>query len=340
MQTRNYLPKKMYAKSSIDETEYNPIVYERKEKVLLFNELRRAGCSEKLATRAIKTPRSTLFRWKKQYQTLGLAGLEKESTAPNRRRQRKWPASLEQKVLSLRKQNPLYGKNKIKVILARDWNIIVSVSAIGRIISMLIKKGLIQDAAFYYARRSTRPRLFTGHAQRWKKGMKAKIPGELIQIDHMSVSVGVFSAMHFQAICPITKLVVEEAYHAATSEVASRFLQLVRQQMPFAIKSIQVDGGSEFKGEFEQACKIAAISLFVLPPRSPECNGTVERANGAAKFEFYHLYEGAIGLSHLRRELKYYVQKYNTFRPHQALQYLTPLEYYQRHEASVSNVVS
>lgn len=332
----------MYAKSSIDETEYSKTAYERKEKILLFDKLKASGCSESLALEAIKIPRSTFYRWKKNYKELALPGLEKGDTAPHRKRERKWPPSLEQMVLNLRRNNPLYGKAKIKVLLERDWNVKTSVSTVGRIISKLIKNDLVKNTSYYSAYRRKQPRYFNGHAQRWKKGMKAAVPGELVQIDHMTISMGsTFTIKHFQAVCPVTKLVVEEAYSSATSNIASQFLNRVRQQMPFAIISIQVDGGSEFKGEFEQACEISAIPLYVLPPKSPECNGVVERANGSAKFEFYHCYQGDFNLANLRQELKRYVQKYNTYRPHQALQYLTPWEYYKKLEASkVSNVMN
>ena len=39
--------------------------------------------------------------------------------------------------------------------------------------------------------------------------------------------------------------------------------------MPFAIRALQVDNGSEFMAEFEQACAERGIALFILPPRSP-----------------------------------------------------------------------
>jgi hypothetical protein len=43
---------------------------------------------------------------------------------------------------------------------------------------------------FYYGKiRPTKHRIFNDHAKRWKYGMKAKIPGELIQIAHMTVKL-------------------------------------------------------------------------------------------------------------------------------------------------------
>ena len=159
--------------------------------------------------------------------------------------------------------------------------------------------------------------------------MKAEKPGELFQIDHMTVSITPGKQVkHFQGICPITKIAVEQVYSQATSNVAKQFLEYARSYLPFDIKSIQVDGGSEFKKDFEQICQDLNIPLFVLPPKSPKLNGHVERANGSAKYEFYAFYCGDFTMSSLRKELQRYVKKYNTYRPHQALQYLTPEQYY------------
>ena len=197
----------------------------------------------------------------------------------------------------------------------------------GRIITYLIRRNQIRPTSFYYANRRACLRIFNNHARRWKNGMKATSPGELFRIDHMSVSIiAGFQVKHFQGICP--KVVVEQAYLRATSSIAKQFLEFAQSQLPFKIKSIQVDGGSEFMKEFEQSCKDLGIPLYVLPPRSPECNGKVERANGAAKFDFYSTYAGQCNLFYLRKALKKYVRKYNSYRPHQALQYKTPLQYY------------
>jgi hypothetical protein len=59
--------------------------------------------------------------------------------------------------------------------------------------------------------------------------------------------------------------------------------------MPFAIRAIQVDGGSEFHAAFEAECQRRALRLFVLPPRSPKLNGAVERAQRTHREEFYEL---------------------------------------------------
>jgi len=299
------LHKKLFTLQRVDETEYSSIVYERLEKIELFKKLQQEGSELKTICKALKTSKSSIYRWNQCYKKYGLWGLENQSRRPNQVRKPQWERSLERKVLQIRKQNPLYGKHKITIILKRDFGISASVSTVGRIITKLIKNKVVQSASFYYAKKRVRPRVFDNHAQRWKKGMKAKKPGEFVQIDHMSIALTAgFSAKHFQAICPITKMVVEQAYSVATSNIAKKFLDLVRSELPFPLISVQVDGGSEFRGDFEQACKGYGIPLYVLPPKSPECNGNVERANGSAKFEFYIFYQGASNLFNLQKQLR------------------------------------
>ena len=91
------------------------------------------------------------------------------------------------------------------------------------------------------------------------------------------------------------------------------------EQLPFGLVSIQVDGGSEFRDDFEQACKDLGILLFVLPPKSPKLNGCVERANGTSRYEFYPFYQGALTLKAINQKLTAYQHYYNYYRPHIAL---------------------
>ncbi len=100
--------------------------------------------------------------------------------------------------------------------------------------------------------------------------------------------------------------------------------------MPFLVKAIQVDGGSEFEAIFEEECQRRGIKLFVLPPRSPKLNGAVERAHRTHTEEFYEVTDTSFNLSELREELLQWEQVYNTVRPHQALGYLTPLKFLQQ----------
>ena len=50
------------------------------------------------------------------------------------------------------------------------------------------------------------------------------------------------------------------------------------RRLPFPVRALQVDGGSEFATQFEQACQQRGLHLFVRSPRSLKLNGAVERA--------------------------------------------------------------
>jgi len=310
----------------------------RLDKIQIFEMLMSEGVSVSIALMAIKVKKPTLYRWRAALKDNGPRGLEPDSKRPKNLRRPKWSKALEQQILALRRKFPMWGKKTLTTLLQRDYDHDVSESTVGRILTKLIKLNKIRPVSFYYGHaKAKRCRVFNKHAKRLIKGMKAKAPGELIQIDHMSVSVSAgFNVKHFEAVCPITKIVIAEAYGAAGSLNAKRFLEFLIKKLPFPIKSIQVDGGSEFMKNFEDACKEYGIELFVIPPRTPELNGHVERANRTLRYEFYQFYQGIPELGELRKSLKDYLRLYNHFRPHQALKQETPVSYYQQHYLEVA----
>jgi len=101
--------------------------------------------------------------------------------------------------------------------------------------------------------------------------------------------------------------------------------------MPFAVTSIQVDGGSEFRATFERACQQRDIALFVLPPKSPKYNAHVERAHRTLREEFYGQYRHELTLHAINRALDAYQHHYCHHRPHggKKQNFRTPMAYYQ-----------
>ena len=74
------------------------------------------------------------------------------------------------------------------------------------------------------------------------------------------------------------------------------------------------------------------IKLFVLPPRSPKLNGHVERAQRTHTEEFYEVTDTGFEIAELNQALVEWERVYNTARPHQALEYLTPMEFLKLHQ--------
>ena len=122
-------------------------------------------------------------------------------------------------------------------------------------------------------------------------------------------------------------------YSRATAGNARRFLLDILGELPFPLVSVQVDGGSEFMAAFEDACAELNVPLRVLPPRRPQWNGCVERANRSARAEFWSLYNGPLTVAAVTPALANYEFFFNYERPHASLDYQTPNEYLVATEA-------
>ena len=294
--------------------------------VSCWQALRELGVSAEEASRAIGVSRATLYRWLSRLKANGPGGLEYRSRRPKRRRLPAWSPETAQAVLELRERYPRWGKDKLQLILARDgWR--MSVSTVGRILGALKKSGALREPprAGVSARRRVRTRPY---GVRKPKEYQAKEPGDIVQIDTLDVRPlpGVI-LKHFTARDMVSRWDVLEAHTRATSALAAQFLDSLQRRLPFPLKAIQVDGGSEFQAHFESACQERGIKLFALPPRSPKLNGHVERAQRTHTEEFYQLYDGDLGMEPLNQALLGWEQVYNTIRPHHSLDGLTPAEY-------------
>lgn len=321
------LHKNIYKLSSYALSQEKLEIYRKKyeKPVKLWEMLKSQRVNDHACRQATGISRATYYRYKEHLCALS-KGIFPPSKRPKSLRRPQWRESEMQLVLQIRRENPTYGKAKIAVILKRDHDLQISESTTGRIIKHLMNKGLIQKSLS--APHKKRKRRFKGHAKPWVYGMKGSKPGQMVQIDHMSVSKNACSAKHFQAWDPKSKFIYANLYENAKSRSAKKFLQELILKSPFLIESIQVDGGSEFMQEFEEACAEKNIKLFVLPPKRPQWNGGVERGNRIFREEFYarkDIFPDSI--QGLRFELAKSLHKYNSYRPHFSLEGLTPLQY-------------
>lgn len=308
--------------------EQRPLPREVKHRLEVIRWCEAHGGNVSLTARHFSHSRSTIYAWRKRYAQSGLRGLADRSRRPHRVRQPLWTELLVETVRKLREQYPRWGKDKL-VVLLREKGFAVSVSMVGRILGYLKKKGLIRDPDLrdpcIVRRAQIRP-----YAIRKPKDYLIQVPGDLVQVDTADVRLD-GSAMvykHFAARDYVSRWDVLDVHRNATAFNAAHFLDVILERMPFPVRAIQVDGGSEFKAEFEAACQAKGVVLFVLPPRSPKLNGRVERSNGTHKAEFYQLLDPPDSIEVLRKGLRTQEVIYNTIRPHQALGQRTPKQFY------------
>jgi len=328
MRIRYHLPVEFYQLVKRKPRELSATAKDRLRVLTAWQALREAGLSAKQASWKLGVARSSVYRWQKRLREHNLRGLEDDSRRPKRLRTVSWSPELIEAVLELREMYPRWGKDKLGVLMGREGRQ-TSTSTVGRILSYLKKRGLIHDPP-RKALVSTRRAKKRPYALRKPKNYSPRFPGDLVQIDTLDVHLmpGVHFK-HFTARDMVSRWDVLQACSRATANNARSFLETVQQRLPFPLKAVQVDGGSEFMAEFETACQEKGIRLFVLPPRSPKLNGCVERAQRTHTEEFYQVYADDWDLPVMNQVLQEWERIYNCVRPHASLDNLTPQEYIQ-----------
>lgn len=295
--------------------------FDRLRALTIYKETRDA----KLVCQTFGISRATLYRWLKRFDPKDLISLREQSRRPRRVRRPIWSRQLVRAVKELREEYPRWGKDKL-VVLVRGQGHEVSTSTVGRILRCLKQRGELKEPkrrVISAKRRSRRP-----YGVRKPGDSVAERPGDLVQVDTLDVRPFPWVTLkQFTARDVISKWDVMEARRRATATTAKEFIETLEQRMPFRVKALQVDGGSEFYSDFEEECQRRKIRLFVLPPKSPKLNGCVERAHRTHTEEFYEVYEVPWNVTDLNPRLRKWEYVYNCIRPHQALNYRTPLQF-------------
>ena len=294
------------------------LIYKRKDLIESWIYLKQKKAEDVVLQKLFHISRATFYRWKKALDSHGVYGLKPKSTRPLRVRK---PEVLTKEVLAtirtLREQHPFYGKVKIHALCLQQ-GLTLSVSSVGRALHSLIKRDIITPVVVLKCKKERKfIRKFTNtYSQRLPKYHKSPI-----QLDHTIINLRGAQLRVFTAYDRTSKFCICKSYKHATSDNAADFLDFVSAQWPFTLKELQVDGGSEFRGNFETACQLRHIKLFVLPPRSPKLNAGVERYNQTLQDEYFLPNYNTLPTQQdlLNVKLMEWSKYYNEFRPHRSL---------------------
>jgi putative transposase len=272
----------------------------------------------------------TFYRWRDRFDPYDLTTLEEESRRPKRVRSPQTPPQVVERILELRNRYPRWGKKKLVVLLERE-GIRIGESSVGRVLRRLRARGvLVEPLNVRLAREARKRRRKPRYAIRKPAGYRIDAPGDLVQVDTLHLRLQSDDRrFQFSARDALSRWDCARAYRKASSFNAVCFLEYMERKFPFPIQAIQIDGGSEFKSHFEEACLRKKIRLFVAPPRSPKVQGKVERSNRTYREEYYEVEDIPLQLEKHNHQLERYLETYNYVRPHQALDYQTPNEYYR-----------
>lgn len=285
--------------------------------------------------------RSVIFLWKSKVAKSGgyLSALKPGNKTPKTRRRRQVDPLMLQFIQQYRQTH--HGVGKVTVKAGLDAYCIalgidaVSESTVGRVIGDLKKKGAIPNF-----RVTTTINGKTGNLRvrekkpgerklRVEKGARAKIPGERVQID--AITIFLYGVKRY-IICALdvkTRFAFAYAYKTLSSNTAKDFLMKLEQVLPFPIIGIQTDNGHEFHKYFREYAKQQQLIHYFNYPRQPKMNAFVERFNRTIQeqhigWHMNDLYEPV----DFNPGLMKYMIWYNTEKPHRALGNISPLSYY------------
>jgi len=270
--------------------------------------------------------RKTIHKWLKRYLEKGLYGLEEKSSAPLHVRTRQ--ISLEQRVRirSLRKIYPKYGKMKLVKIYSTHYQEAISSWKIQKIIE---EDNLYPDQikATKLRRKQLQARIH--QKQRITKLIKEKKVNFLWHVDTviLTLSSGGYRYL-LTAIDEISKMAYARVYTTHTSRNARDFLERLIYLTDNKVINIHSDNGSEFKLEFAEACKALSIPQWYSRPHTPKDNAVLERFNRTIQEEFVEMTDtDPYYVDEFNQKLTDWLIEYNSLRPHQTLDYLSPLQY-------------
>lgn len=274
----------------------------------------------------------TFHKWKKRFNPKIIQSLEEKSKAPLKRRV--WEVTKEQetRVKTLREKHLKYGKKKLKVLYLKQYHEDISTWKIERV----VRKYQLYPDPFEHQKRTKRlknkakrPKIRINKLKDF--GFLPK-PGKLWHTDSIILDWYGQRRIIFTAIEDQTKLGYARVYLTGSSRQAKDFLERLVYLSEGDIKIIHSDNGKEFAGEFEKACWQLGIQQIYSRVRTPNDNPCLERFNWTVQDEWLSLSEtGLDDVPEANYDLTDWLIEYNSVRPHQSLDYLTPIEYAQQH---------
>jgi putative transposase len=311
------------------------IIYERIKIIEFYDEY-----GKDATKKAFSKSRSTVLDWKSKLKRSGgkLLSLKPESKAPKTRSQRVVKQEHIDFIRDYRHEHPGVDKATIKPVLdavcfATGINTI-SESTIGRIIAELKEQGKIPNYQLKTTINGRTGELKTrGTTKREKKlrikDYKAKEPGDLVQIDAITIFINGVRRYLITALDVRTRFSFAYCYKTLSSNTAKDFMIRFQKVAPFTITHIQTDNGSEFHKYFREYIKGQNIVHFYNYPRSPKMNSFIERFNRTIQDQHVSWNMNRLEEpNEFNQGLMKYLIWYNTEKSHRGIGKVPPLQYY------------
>ena len=280
-----------------------------------------------LTCRHFDISRQCFHTWRKRYDPFRLASLEEESRRP--KRTRTWEVSrLEEfRILRLRRAHIRYGKMKLAVLYAQEYDTPVSSWKIQRV---------IEKHRLYFHPKKTealrRKRRLNEPKRRITELAKEQHAGFLVALDTVVRYVAGAKRYILTGIDTHSKIAFARMYPTKHSRHAADFLRRINYLFDAKIENLQTDNGSEFAKEFRSAAAHLSLPHYFSRPKTPTDNPFDERFNRTVQDEFIAMGNMTTDCAVFNRRLTEWLIEYNFKRPHQTLGYQVPVEYHYKNQ--------
>ena len=272
--------------------------------------------------------RKTLHKYIKRFDEKDLPSLEEHSRAPETKRSWMVTPEEEKRIKVLRATHMTLGKRKLQVLYQQTYGKRISTWKIERVVR---KHQLYPDKVQHVRILSHR------HKNQGKKRIHQLRQeqsftqfGSLWHVDAIIIWWYGQRRIIFTAIDEVTRIAYARAYKTNTTGFATDFLKRLLILSNGTVSLIHSDNGSEFDGLFKQACEKLRISQVYSRAYTPKDNALLERFNRTVQEEWLQFsVQGLDDILLTNAELTDWLIYYNNVRPHQALDYKTPLQYAQ-----------
>jgi putative transposase len=275
-----------------------------------------------LTCRHYAVARSYFYKWYKRYDPKYLSSLESKTTRPKRVRQITYDLSFVSLIRKLRTDYPSYSSKKLARIVYRDYDYSYSAATIGRIIKRF---NLYFRAVVLLSKKRSQYR-----KQVWKQRkpylLKADKPRSVIEFDMKHIYLGGVKQYAFVAVDIFTK---EAAIHLGRQPSSLQAMLALEKAVELFGKDMVIvnDNGSENYRHAYNYLQSHNITQYFARPHTPKDKPHVENLIGKLQQECLDEYRGYMSLEERSQQITEWLNDYHFFRPHQALNYLTPSEF-------------
>jgi transposase InsO family protein len=281
------------------------------------------------ACREAGISRTLYYRWNKQAALYGHDALHPRRTAARRGRPPRLDSVKERRILALALASPTWGPQRISDQLELE-GVTVSPSTIWRALRRLGLSTRIDRLLVLEMHSARSAGLLTERTRRTLSRRKvrhvqAENPGELVCIDMFYIGKlkGVGKLWQITACDAASSYAMAKIVAANNAAEAAAFLRNVVEaelvKAGWRLCRVLTDGGSEFKGAFDEACEELGVRHTRTKPRHAWTNGFVERLQGTILHEHWRI---VFRRRYFRRRhqlqvsLDSFLQFYNFRRPH------------------------